>query len=106
MENLRRLERFSLKLPATIEILSDTEEHDKKVLNLLTANICSGGAFFYTDMPLPEGTSVKIDLVLSIDELKKLDGKQAFIKVNGEVIRTELNGRAICFGWDYTIKSV
>ncbi len=106
MENLRRLERFSLKLPATIETVSDTEEHNKEVLNLLTANICSGGAFFHTDQPLPKGTSVKIDFVLSIDELKKLEGKQAFIKVTGEVIRADSNGMAICFGRDYAIKSV
>ena len=100
MGNLRRLERFSLKLPATIETVSDTEEHDKEVLNLLTANICSGGAFFHTDQPLPKGTSVKIDFVLSIDELKKLEGKQAFIN------RADSNGMAICFGRDYAIKSV
>ena len=89
MENLRRLERFTLNLPATIEIVSETEEHDQEVFNLLTTNICSGGAFFHTDRPLPEGTPVKIDLVLAIDELKKLDGKQAFIKVKGEVIRAD-----------------
>jgi hypothetical protein len=106
MENLRRLERFTLKLPASIEIVSESEEHDKEILNLLTTNICSGGAFFHTDRPLPEGTSVKIDLVLAIDELKKLEGKQAFIKVNGEVIRAESDGMAICFGSDYTIKSL
>ena len=106
MENSRRLERFTLKLPATIEFVSETEEHDKEVLSLLTTNICSGGAFFHTDRPLPEGTSVKIDLVLAINELKKLEGKQAFIKVNGEVIRADSDGMAICFGRDYTIKSM
>jgi len=106
MENLRRLERFTLNLPASIEIVVESEEHDQEVMNLLTTNICSGGAFFHTDRPLPEGTSVKIDLVLAIDELKKLDGKQAFIKVKGEVVRADSDGMAICFGSDYSIKSM
>ncbi len=106
MENLRRLERFSLKLPAMVEVMAAQEEYGEKVLNLLTTNICSGGAFFQTDQPLPKGTPVKIDLVLSIGELKKLNEKQAFIKVSGEVIRIESGGMAICFGSDYAIKSV
>ncbi|MBW2623862.1 MAG: PilZ domain-containing protein [Deltaproteobacteria bacterium] len=106
MVNNRRLERFNLRLPVTIEVVSDNEDHDRKVLNLLTQNACSGGAYFHTDQPLPEGTQVKIDLVLSIDTLKKIEGKQAFIKVNGSVIRTESNGMAICFDENYSIKSV
>jgi len=106
MSNKRQLERFDLRLPAIIEVVSESSEHDKKVINLLTRDACSGGAYFHTDQPLPEGTQVKIDLVLSIDVLKKLEGKQAFIKVNGSVIRTESSGMAICFDKDYLVKSV
>ena len=85
MENLRRLERFSLKLPAAIETVPDTEEHDKKVLNLLTANVCSGGAFFHTDKPLPEGTSVKTyvdDGVIRGGENSNCDTLAPTIKIN------------------------
>jgi hypothetical protein len=105
MGNKRRLERFNLQLPASIEVVSDDGDHDTKVLNLLTRNACSGGVYFHTDQPLPEGTQVKIDLVLSIDTLKKIEGKQAFIKVNGAVIRTDSTGMAICFDENYSIKS-
>ena len=106
MENSRRLQRYSLKLPATLEINSEAEQHDKEVINLLTSDVCSGGAYFQTDQPLPEGTKVKLDLILSIEELKKLEGKHALIKVTGKVIRTELTGMAICFEGGYTIKPV
>jgi hypothetical protein len=103
MGEKRMLERFDLTLPATIEFIN--EHHDERMLNLLTANICSGGAYFYTDQPLPEGTQVKIDLVLPLDKLKKLrkEHKKAFIKVTGKVLRTESEGMAICFNRDYQI---
>ncbi len=104
MENSRRLQRYSLKIPATLEIISETERHDQEIINLLTSDVCSGGAYFHTEQPLPEGTNVKVDLVLSIEELKKLEGKHALIKVTGKVIRTESKGMAISFEGGYTIK--
>ena len=106
MVDKRRLERFDLQLPAIIEVVSGNGDHDRKTVNLLTRNACSGGAYFHTDQPLPKGTQVKIDLVLSIDTLKKIKGKQAVIKVNGSVIRTESHGMAICFDEHFSIKSI
>lgn len=100
----RSLERFDLELPATIELLTPDQEH--RLLNLLTTNICSGGAYFHTTQPLPEGTQVKIDLVLPLDKLRKLkdEHKQAYIKVTGTVLRSESEGMAICFDEDYQIE--
>ena len=102
MKEQRRLERFQLELPAKIEVLRQAQE--KEVLDLLTKNICAGGAFFHTTNPLPNGTRVKIDLILPLDKLKKLkDFDKAYIKVNGTVIRSESAGMAICFNEDYEI---
>ncbi|MBW1710130.1 MAG: PilZ domain-containing protein [Deltaproteobacteria bacterium] len=106
MKEARNLERFDLELPAKIEIVGHEKEKENKVLTLLTRNVCSGGAYFHTEQPLPEGTDVKLDLILAIEELKKLKGKQAYIKVSGKVIRTEPNGMAICFNNDYSMKSL
>ncbi|MBW2622730.1 MAG: PilZ domain-containing protein [Deltaproteobacteria bacterium] len=106
MEETRGLQRYSLQLPATIEIVAEAEDRDKELINLLTSNVCSGGAYFHTEKPLPEGTNVKIDLVLSIDELKKIKGKHALIKVTGQVVRTESEGMAISFKNDYKIRPV
>ena len=103
MVEKRRLERFDLVLPAAIEFIN--EHQDERMINLLTTNICSGGAYFYTNQPLPEGTQVKIDLVLPLDKLRKLkkEHKKAFIKVTGKVLRTESEGMAIFFNKDYQI---
>ena len=103
MTDKRTLERFDLELPATIELL--TSDQEKSLVNLLTTNISSGGAYFHTPQPLPKGTQVKIDLVLPLDKLRKLkdEHKQAYIKVTGTVLRSESEGVAICFDEDYQI---
>ena len=103
MPEKRSLKRFDLVLPAAIELLH--EDHKERTVNLVTTNVCSGGAYFHTTQPLPEGTQVKIDLVLPLDKLRKLkkEHKKAFIKVTGKVLRTESEGMAICFDKDYQI---
>jgi len=104
MHERRKLDRFDLKVPAKIEVTTPGPETE--IFNLLTSDICSGGAFFHTPQPLPEGTQVKIDLILPLDKLKKLkdDFKQAYIEVTGTVLRCEATGMAICFNEDYRIR--
>ena len=103
MAERRRLERFDLELPAAIEFMN--LEYEKRLINLMTTNICSGGAYFHTTQPLPKGAQVKIDLVLPLDKLRKLkkEHEEAYIKVTGTVLRTESEGMAICFGKNYQI---
>ena len=96
----RKLERFSLKLPGQISVVG---EENQETLDFVTRDICAGGAFFHTENPLPIGTLVKIDLVLSLKELKKLEADKALIKVTGAVIRTDENGMAIYFDESYKI---
>ena len=95
------MERFSLELPARLSVA--TESGKQESLELLTSNICAGGAFFETEQPLVAGTEVKIDLVLPLDELKKLEGTRPHIKVSGAVIRTDEKGMAISFDERYQI---
>ena len=98
----RKLERFDLQLPAKIEPVNREGE---EILDLMTSDISSGGAFFHTDQPLPEGTDVKIDLVLPMDELKKLQDEyhQVNIEIKGTVLRSDPGGMAIYFNKDYSI---
>ncbi|MBW1709624.1 MAG: PilZ domain-containing protein [Deltaproteobacteria bacterium] len=96
----RAIERFSLELPGQISI---SDKGNEESINLLTKDICAGGAFFHTEQPLPIGTSVRIDLVLSLEKLKKLEGRKALIKVSGQVIRSDTQGMAICFNKDYQL---
>jgi hypothetical protein len=103
MKERRKMERFDLRLPATIELLCPYQGHG--LLNLLTTNICAGGAYFHTTQPLPEDTRVKIGVVLPLDKLRRLKdkSKKANIRVTGMALRSESGGMAICFDEDYEI---
>jgi hypothetical protein len=103
MTERRKLERFDLCLPATIEMVTKGEEKEKVTPHLTTKNICSGGAYFHAGQPLLQGTEVKIRLLLALDKLIRLGGNRAFIKVKGRVLRTEPTGMAIRFYEDHQI---
>ena len=90
MVERRKLERFDLRLPAKI----GEPEREKGVQNnLLTRNICAGGAFFETKKHLlTKKSRVSFDLVVPT-------GVQ--IKVTGVVLRSEPTGVAVRFDNDY-----
>jgi hypothetical protein len=90
----RSVERFDLGLKAFVSVFDDTEKPES--LAMQTRDISASGVYLLTDTPLPVGTRIKVDMVLSLDELKKLGGK-ALIKTSGEVLRRETGGMAICF---------
>ena len=95
------MERFSLELPA---LLSTADERGiQKRFDVMTKNICSGGAFFITDKILSVGTDVKMDLILSLNKDDKLKEKKTHIDVSGAVIRTDEHGIAVCFDTKYNI---
>jgi hypothetical protein len=97
----RKMERFSLKLPATLTLHSG--ERKQRYLELMTSNICSGGAFFTIEKPLSVGTQVKIDIILILNKFKNGNFKRSLINVSGSVIRTEKKGMAICFDKKYRL---
>ncbi|RJR44984.1 MAG: hypothetical protein C4576_12530 [Desulfobacteraceae bacterium] len=100
----RKLQRFDLKIPAKVEYLS--RNSDGNVLDLMTSNLCSGGAYIATNQPLPEGTKVKVDLELPLGGIKRViwEYDYADIRVTGIVIRRESVGMAISFNKDYSIR--
>ena len=93
--------RFLLDLPATVSVKKASLA--EKPLELKTANISSGGAFFQTPYFLPVGTRVKIDLEIAIDEVKKIKNRKALIKLSGVVIRSQKDGMAVSFSKKYKI---
>ena len=97
----RRLERYDLEVPAEIEVIGAGLKEGVK--NLLTMNICSGGAFFHTTQPLAVGTKIRISLVLPLDRLKEaIRGHQEVcVRVTGRVLRSESDGMAVSFNQDY-----
>ena len=103
MEERRKLHRFKLRLPARIEVSPKTPDKKSKVLKLETDNICSGGAFFHTLSPLPEGTPVKAELVLDTPRLRYPKDVRPLINVRGHVLRKEPTGMTIRFLKDFKI---
>ncbi len=98
----RRLERFDLQVPAKIEVLSSPDT--ASILELLTKDICAGGAYFPTKTALASGTKVKLDILLPVRNVNTLsDNTRGLIKVNGTVIRSGPAGMAIGFDTGYLI---
>jgi hypothetical protein len=90
MKERRKLDRFSLRLLGSVEIVG----RNKKGHSVVTKNISSGGAFFESTTPLPQNTRVKINLIVPT-------GVQ--ITVGGSVLRSERVGMAIRFDEKYKI---
>ena len=102
MENKRKLERFDLKMPAKIEAVDIGPQ--QVAVDLHTNDVCAGGAFFPTLDPLPEGTQVKVEMLLPLQRLKVLreSSRQVFLLINGTVLRCQDNGMAVGFTKNYT----
>ncbi len=100
MENRRILERYDLTVPARIEPVDYEEE---EVFTLQTMNVCSSGAFFQTEKALPEGTQVKVEMVLPLEKLAMLEDydQQILVKISGTVLRSGAAGMAVNFNEDY-----
>jgi hypothetical protein len=103
MREKRRLQRFSLRFPARVEVLDPTTGSGRQVLDLTTRDISSDGAFLNTDTPLPEGTKVKLELSFSIKKSKTFQHIKSLIKFTGLVARSETEGMAICFRRNYSV---
>jgi hypothetical protein len=102
MKERRKLERFDFEVPAQIKGVVSDEKGE--MCDLSTTNICAGGAFFRTADPFPEGTKVKMQLVLPLDRIKELVGHDRVnVRVEGTVIRCGSAGMAVCFNEDYQI---
>ena len=97
----RKMERFSMEIPATLTL--SIGDRKQKSLELMTSNICSGGAFFKIEKPLSVGTNVKIDIILPLNKFKNGNRKRSLINVSGSVIRADQKGMAICFDKKYRL---
>ena len=99
MAEQRKFERFTLRLHTTIETVGP--EQEKETFDLVSKDVCAGGAFYPTDKIIRKGTKIKLRLTLSSETLKELTGTQGFLEIGGTVVRTGPNGMAICFDENY-----
>jgi hypothetical protein len=102
----RRMDRFLLATPATLEVAVPAGA--KRTLNLVTRNISAGGAFFTSRDPVPEGSKVALQLILTIEQLKSFFGYSGKVEVSlrGSVVRVSNEGMAVQFGKNYQMRSL
>ncbi len=103
MDNLRQFERFPLNLPVRAEVYtSDT----KQVFDLKTRDISASGAFVYTSEQFPNGTNIKLNLVVPNDRIKQVTGAESLLDCEGQVVRSTAKGVAIHFSMDCQMMSL
>ncbi|MGD8522881.1 MAG: PilZ domain-containing protein [Desulfobacterales bacterium] len=91
----RQVERFALKLEAYVVRSDDAPTAESH--RLTTRDVSMNGAYLLTSQPLPLGTKVKIDVILSMEGVKQQKMRKALIKAFGEVLRTDGEGMAVEF---------
>lgn len=105
MKDKRKFERFEIKVPARIEIPGRDGRIEK--LDLETHDLSAGGTFIKLGDSLLEGCEVKIDIVLSFEELRtETDPNGSLIlSTTGHVVRSGPDGVAIRFNENYEFKT-
>jgi hypothetical protein len=97
MREQRKFERYGVRLAGRIEVTARCPGRQKEIFSLTTRDVSAGGAFFWNADSVPEGTEVKIDLVLDLERLKERGGRRAVVKVRGTVLRRDPHGMAVGF---------
>lgn len=108
-------QRFTLNLQAKMSYSFDEAGSDTYIATV-AANISSGGAFLTTSQQLPLACRVRVEFLLSMDDLKKLkvvasvetlrqlaSQPQVWVQASGVVIRQEETGVAVIFDQNYQL---
>ncbi len=115
-EDRRDQERFTLSLQT--KIMAESRTGVTPLLEFVTADISSGGAFIATSRPLPMASKVRMEFFLSLEELGKLrfilsedslkvwQSERAWVTATGVVIRVEEHGVAVIFDQNYQISPI
>ena len=113
-EERREQERYPLRIQS--KVTAETLSGQTPVLEFLTANISAGGAFIETANPLPLVSRVRLEFLLSLEELttlkfvlsqeslKNWQKQRMWVSASGIVIRHEPSGMAIVFDENYQIR--
>ena len=91
----RKVERFDLELEAFVSLPGETDPSDMG--KLVTRDVSMNGVYLVTDAPLPVGSKVNVDMILTLGGRKKQKTQQAWIKASGKVLRTDNQGMAVSF---------
>ncbi|MBL4903104.1 MAG: PilZ domain-containing protein [Desulfocapsa sp.] len=109
----RMHERFAMRIQA--KMTAETLSGKTPMMEFLTANVSAGGAFIETDHPLPLVSKVRLEFLLSLEDLQMLKfilslktlkewkGKRVWISATGIVTRSEPGGMGLMFDENYQI---
>jgi len=97
----RKMERFDLKLSTKLSWAGKNKEQES--IELMTSDICAGGAYFKTQNLLLIGTNVELIIKFPLDKFKNIKSKASYFILSGSVIRVDQLGFAICFDRKYKI---
>lgn len=110
----RAHKRYPLKIQC--KMTAETLSGKTPIMEYLTANISASGAFIETPTPLPLASKVRLEFLLSLEDLQTLkfivsletlkswEGKRIWISASGIVARHEqTNGMGIMFDENYQI---
>jgi len=112
----REQERFSLNINAKVSYRHSRKE--TPVVEIIAADISSGGAFLQSKHPFPMAAKLQIEFnltledlkklkfIVSMDTLKQLSDEKIWITTTGIVIRQGGNGVAVIFDTDYQLSPV
>jgi hypothetical protein len=97
MQERRRLERFDLHSPAKVQVVDEGGHED--VIDAVTKDISSAGAFLISATPVAEGLTVDVEVVLSFETLHRITGGRGkvIVRVKGKVVRSDETGMAVAF---------
>ena len=103
MEKERReMERFDLGLFSRIQVQSG--RRTPGIMELVTQNVCAGGAYFNTSDPLASKIRVSLYMTLEVPvQQNRSSNHLARIEISGKVIRSEERGMAIQFNNGYKV---
>ena len=106
MKERRKLERYQLRVPTTIELAGASGLQG--TLRLETKDISADGAYIASSEAIDEGMHLKLEMVLSVERLKELIGadKKVELRLEGTVIRKDSEGIAVLFDKKYQIKAL
>lgn len=93
----RRAARYDIRLPVQ---LTFGYRGDAKVSPATTKDVSDEGAFLVTNLTLPTGSKVWLELKLELESLLELIGKARSVSVRteGTIVRNEHHGMAVSFG--------
>ena len=105
MKNVGHIAQDGLQFPARLEVIDRDRRAGPRVYHLFTHDIGSGAVSFKTDIGIPEGTLVKVQIYYSLPPSRRAPDAGFMIQAEGMVVQSEAGGMAVALKRNYKIVS-